>query len=406
MAIRSFLILCFLCLSTLAVADTITGKVLNQTTTQPAAGDEVVLLKAGDLTQQQANTKTDIQGVFTFNDIDTKGVYVVRVLHQGVNYDRNVVGVNPLEIKVFDAVPKIAGLSGNIGMAQIEPDKTGLKVTEAYAITNASSPPVTQAGGPNVEVSLPANAVLDWLQVLDNGNWIIRSALPVRGQEGHYAASVPFRPGNTLYKFSYHLPYRGSTAFHLKLSYPIQNFAVSLPPSLTLKPARAGTFKTPGMAEGLQVYPALDPVLKEVPAFVVSDSGEKVRPPAASNIAPPPPTLAVPPEAARRPNASPEVTPTQTSAQQSSQEFWPILILIFVLVTVGLFGLWRIRRNAVRTATSFHPGSTAQPSVLDALKEELFKLESDRLEGSISAEEYETAKSDLTQSIHRAMERK
>src|SRR5436305_10194679 len=78
-----------ICFSALAVSDSITGKVFNQTTGRPAAGDDVVLVKAGDLNQEQAHTKTDAQGVFTFNDIDAKTVYVVRVLHQGVNYDHN-----------------------------------------------------------------------------------------------------------------------------------------------------------------------------------------------------------------------------------------------------------------------------------------------------------------------------
>ena len=99
----------------LAAADTITGTVHNQTTGQPAAGDDVVLLKLADRMQEQeqARSKTDRQGVFTFNETDAKTVYVVRVFHQGVNYDRNVTGVNPLEVKVFDAVSKIAGLSGS-----------------------------------------------------------------------------------------------------------------------------------------------------------------------------------------------------------------------------------------------------------------------------------------------------
>jgi hypothetical protein len=397
----SFLILCFLCQSTLVLADTITGKVFNQTTGQPAAGDDVVLLKAGDLAQDQAHTKTDAQGAFTFNNTDPKSAFVVRVLHQGVNYDHNVIGVNPVEITVFDAVPTMPGLSGTIGMVRIEPDKGGLMITEAYAIANASTPPVTQAGGPNVEISLPAKAVLDWVQVLDNGNWIIRSALPVKGQDGHYAASVPFRPGNTFYKFSYHLPYQGSAAFHLRTSFPIQKFAISLSPSLALKPAQAGTFKSPGMVEGLQVYQTMEPVSKNVPAFTVSNSGETVPPPAPSR----PEAAAPPPAAARRPQAAPAAAPEQPTPQQSRQEFWPILILIFVLVAVGLFGLWRMRRNTARAAM-LASGLKSQPSALDALKEELFRLESERLEGSISAEEYESAKAALTQHIHRAMEQK
>ena len=392
----------------LAAADTITGTVHNQTTGQPAAGDDVVLLKLADgmQEQEQARSKTDRQGVFTFNETDAKTVYVVRVFHQGVNYDRNVTGVNPLEVKVFDAVSKIAGLSGNIGMAQIEPDKTTLKVTEMYSITNASSPPVAQAGGPNVEISIPATAVLDWLQLRDEaGNWINRSALPVKGRSGHYAASVPFLPGDTIYKFSYHLPYHGPATFHLKVHYPIRNFAVSLPPSLSLKPSLPGTFKV-GAANGFQLYAASQPVMKDVPVFVVSTAGATVPPSATTNAMPPPEVPAPPPAAGSRPHESPAAAPEQGNAQPK-QELWPILSLIVLVLAAGIYGLWRTRRNVVRAATAMPgPRAKGQMPLLAALKEELFQLENDRLNGSISAEQYEAAKAVLHQNLQRAMERK
>ena len=389
----------------LVAADTITGTARNQTTGQAAAGDDVILLKLDGM-QEQARTKTDLQGVFTFNETDANTVYVVRVFHQKVGYDRNVTGVNPLEVKVFDAVPTIAGLSGNIGMAQIEPDKTTLKVTEMYSITNASSPPVTQAGGPNVEIVIPATAVLDWLQVRDEaGNWINRSALPFKGHSGHYAASVPFLPGDTIYKFSYHLPYHGPTTFHLQVAYPIRNFAVSLPPSMSLKPSLPGKFKV-GAAGGFQLYATSQPVMKDVPVFVVSTAGATLPPPATSNAMPPPEVAAPPPAAATRPHASPAAVPEPANTP-SKQEFWPILALIILILTAGTFALWRMRRNVVRAATAM-PGAKAraQMPLLDALKEELFQLENDRLNGSISAEEYERAKAALNQNLQRAMERK
>jgi hypothetical protein len=402
------LILCCLC-GVAAAADTITGTVHNQTTGQPAAGDDVILLKLDGM-QDQARTKTDPQGVFTFSETDAKTVYVVRVLHQKVSYDQNVTGVNPLEIRVFDVVPKIAGLSGNIGMAQIEPDKTTLKITEMYSITNASTPPVTLAGGPNVEISIPATAVLDWLQVRDQaGNWSNRSALPVKGHSGNYAASVPFLPGDTIYKFSYHLPYRGPTAFHLKVAYPIRNFAVSLPPSMSLKPSSPEAFKV-GAANGFRLYATSQPVIRDVPVFVVSTTGTPSPPPAGSNGAPPPEASA-PPSSAVAPSRSPAgpgAVPGQAPQQaneQSKQEFWPILSLIIVILAAGIFGLWRMRRNVVRAYTA-SPKAQGQLPLLDALKEELFRLENDRLQGSISAEEYEAAKTALHQNLQRAMQKK
>jgi hypothetical protein len=86
----------------------------------------------------------------------------------------------------------------------------------------------------------------------------------------------------------------------------------------------------------------------------------------------------------------------------SKQESWPILALIILVSAAGAFGLWRMRRNAVRAAT-LGPKATRGLPLLDALKEELFRLESDRLEGTISAEEYESAKAALNQSIQRTM---
>ena len=382
-----------------ASADTIRGAVRNQTTGQAAAGDVVVLVKVGEGNQEnaEAQTKTDAQGSFTFNESDAKAVYVVRVLHQGVSYDRNVTGANPLEVRVFDAVPKIAGLSGKIGVVQIEPDTETLKVTEMYSITNASSPPVTLAGGPTVAISLPAKAVLDWLQVRDEaGNWNNRSALPVKGQSGRYAASVPFRPGDTVYKLSYHLPYHGPTTFRLIPSYPIQNFAVGVRPSMSLKPSRPGTFKTPTLALGFNLYPTTDPIVKDVPLFVVSTTGGS--PPPTTPNPMPPAEVAPPPAAASHPQAA---APAQAQ-EQSKQEFWPILSLIILVLGAGAFGLWRMRRNAVRAAT-LGPKATGGLPLLDGLKEELFRLENDRLEGAISAEEYETSKAALNRSIQRAM---
>ncbi|HEV2987655.1 MAG TPA: carboxypeptidase-like regulatory domain-containing protein [Candidatus Angelobacter sp.] len=385
------------------LAGTITGTVRNQTTGHPAAGDTVVLLKVGEGNQEnpEAQTKTDVQGSFTFTESDAKGVYVVRVLHQGVSYDRNVTGANPLEVRVFDAVPKIAGLSGNIGMAQIEPDKKQLKVTEMYSITNSSSPPITQAGGANVAISLPATAVLDWLQVRDEaGNWSNRSALPVKGQKGHYAANVPFRPGETFYKLSYHLPYRGPTSFHIVPGYPIRNFAVGIPPSMSLKPSRPGTFREPGHGNGFNIYPTIQPVVKGVPVFVVSTAASAAPPGETPNVMPP--AEAAPPPLPSHP--APAASPDQVQ-QQSKQAFWPILSLIIIVLGAGIFGLWRMRRNATR-AVRPHPKITGPLPLLAALKEELFRLENDRLQGSISAEEYETAKAALNQTLQRAMEKK
>ena len=407
---HAILIVCCLSLHLTAAAvaaDTITGTVHNQTTGQPAGGDEVILLRLGEGMQEEARTKSDAQGAFALNVTESQASHVVRVLHQGVNYDQSVTGPKPLEISVFDSVAKIPGLSGNIGIARMESSGKVLKVAEMYAVTNASVPPVTQSGANGFEISVPARAALDSMEIRsEDGSWVKIAPAPVKGQTGRYAVNLPLRPGNTIYKLAYHLPYEGPITFHLKPAYPIKAFAVTLPPSMSFKASRPGTFKSPAIANGLQFNAASEPVVKEVPAFVVSGAGAGPPPSAESNAAPPPQTFTPPTANAGKSPAGP-VAPDQSSGKsndQSKKEFWLILSGIIVVLVTGVFGLWRMRRNVVRAAAPGPKAGSKMP-LLAALKEELFQLESDRLQGSISAEEYAGAKAALSYSIQQAMEK-
>jgi hypothetical protein len=84
----------------------------------------------------------------------------------------------------------------------------------------------------------------------------------------------PIRPGETLFKFVYHLPYSGPTTLQVKLPYPIRNFAVMHPPSMSFKPSSSQAFTSPGLAQGLRVEQAVSkPVVRGVPEFEVSGIG-------------------------------------------------------------------------------------------------------------------------------------
>ena len=96
---------------------------------------------------------------------------------------------------------------------------------------------------------------------------------------------------------------------------------------------------------------------------------------------------------------------------------------IALVLAAGVF--WMTNRRPLATATGAvavaAPGSgssmvasrplasTPAPSrngmLLEALKEELFQLETERLQNKISAEEYEKAKAALDQTLARAMRR-
>jgi hypothetical protein len=394
------LLACCLCAVAAAAADiTITGAARNQTTGQPAAGDDVLLLRLGEGMQEGARIKTDTHGVFTVNAPAADAGYIVRVMHQGVNYDQMVIGKAPLQIKVFDAVAKIPGLNGNMGIAQVESDGNYLKVTEMYSIRNASSPPVTQSGPHNFDISLPAGASLDSVEVKSGENiWVNMPPVPLQGQQGRYSIAFPLRPGDTLFKFRYRLPRQGPTTLRLKLGYPIQRFAVVHPPSMSFKALRSGTFKSPGMANGMLVEEAVaQPVEGEVPSFVVSGAGS-ASPPASAAITPAPAVSALPP-VSNEIHARPAATPPPAAPNRNAREIWLLISGVAAVLGLSLFVAWRMKAGKSMPVTA---GSRPE-SPLDALKEELFRLEAERLNGSIPTEQYDSARRALNENIQRTV---
>jgi hypothetical protein len=388
----------FLCVSFSVAADTITGTVRNQTTNQPAVGHEVILLRLGEDMQEEARTKTNAQGAFTLSVVSPNDQHVVRVLHQGVNYDQAVRGRASMEMIVYDAVSRVSGLNGQIGICKVESDGQVLKVAEMYAITNASNPPVAQFRPDNLEISVPDKAVFDSVEVRSGrGLWVKVAPDPVPGQKGKFDINFPLRPGDTLLKFVYHLPYQDSVTFHLKLPYPILKFAVMHPPSMTFQALRPDTFKSPGLASGLQVEQAVgSPLVGDVPAFKISGVGRAREPEPQTGTAPP--TVSASPGDSH----SSEINPP-SAADRPRKELWLLDAGVVVILSLGLFTLWR-RRAQIPAVVNTRPG--AGNFLLDVLKEELFQLESQLLHGDISEQEYATTKQALGKSIQRVLARK
>jgi hypothetical protein len=399
--IKSILII-VCCLSAVSVfaADSVSGKVLNRTTQQPAAGDDVVLLRMGEGMQEEARVRTDAQGAFSMNLAHPEAQYVLRVLHQGVNYDHTLTGASTVQLEVFDVAPAIKGLQGVLGIAQIESDGAMLKVTEMYSIANTSVPPVTQTSPHNFQISLPVKATLDsFTAKRSQGIWVNLAAMPVLGKQGSYMVDFPLRPGDTFFKFSYHLPGSGVTTLHLKPSYPVQSFAVMHPPSMAFKSLRPRSFTSPGVVKGLQVEQAVGGVGREVPAFEISGIGSATP---QTSLA-----KALPPSAAPRAAGSSSNSPTnaqsdvdQRNLDQHKKDAWAVGLLTVLAIAGGGFALWR-RQKRIRS----RPTGGKNMPVVQALKDELFQLERERSRGTMSEEQYSSTRDALNLSLQRAMTR-
>jgi hypothetical protein len=264
-----------------------------------------------------------------------------------------------------------------------------------YAITNASSPPVTQAGERSFRFALPAGAVLDFCQAKGpSGIWVNVSPRPTDLSNRRYTVNFPLRPGETLVKFGYHLPYAGPVHLHLSVAYPIRNFGIFHPPSISFTALHSHAFRSPGIIDGLQLEQVVaQPVVRDVPAFTVFGIGTR-------------PDLNAATASPRKENRGVSTGAVQTAPPpEATRRLWlPIVTTAFLAALAILFVLWEERRRYERLAMmKAAPGN--HDLFVDALKKELMRLESERIAGSISPEEYTAGREALDETIRRALTR-
>jgi hypothetical protein len=409
-----------LSLSLAAVAaDSITGTARNQTRDRLAAGDEVILLRLDQGMQEEARTKTNSQGAFTLTVQYPDKLHLVRVVHQGVNYDQRASAGNAVSIDVFDAAAKVHSVTGSIEIIRTGTSGNLLHVSDMVEIKNDSSPPLTQAGERTFEVYLPAHARIDSVLAASSGNiGVLISAAPVPGEPGHYTVNFPLRPGSTKFAFNYDVPYDGHLMFRTKMKYPLRQLAVMMPPTMKFTPRSPG-FKVLATGDSsYQVEVADDLKTGEGPGFEISGTGAMPSIQARGQSRPQPQANALPrPAFPARGSVDQRsfgksdlhgVSPAPASSA-SPLQWWILGSAAVAVLGVCGFLIWSTRhslRPTTKTATAPARQARQSPaSLLDVLKEELFQLETDKLNGSISSEEYDAAKRVLDGTVKRALAR-
>jgi hypothetical protein len=397
--------------SAAVASDSITGAVHNQTRGgQPAEGDDVVLIRLDQGMQEEARTKTDAQGAFALKVHDPAKLYLVRVVHQGVNYDQRVSAGEAVSIDIFDVAAKVKGVTGSIEIIRVGSSTNQLQLSDMVEIRNDSSPPITQAGERTFEVYLPATAQIDSVMAAGPAKIaVLISAAPVTGDPGHFTVNFPLRPGATKFAFNYHLPYAGRAAFRSKLAYPLQQLAVMIPPTMKFS-STSPAFQT--LATGVddyQVETANQLKAGDGPSFELSGLGPMAalqpRPKSTMQL----PTSSASGPAVAGPASAGSPLPFQTASSHEEQKgslppsparWWVVGTITIAGLGVFAFVIWRTRhRVASETEERRAP---SPPSLLDTLKEELFRLETDKVSGAISREEYYAAKHILDGTFQRA----
>ncbi len=389
-----------LLLPSIADAGTLKGLAKNGTTGKPAAGIEVILIQLQGGMQPVANTKTDAQGHFTF---DNPGIgtapMLVRAVYNGINFHQPVPpNKTDVEVEVFEPSkdPKTINIPSRVVFFQ--PNGATLIVGEEYSVENNSTPPQAyfRADG-NFEFALPPQGKLQQVAASGPAGMPVVQA-PIDKKGNHYAIAYAFRPGASTVRYSYEVPYpNNSTTVTVPISYLTGRLLVVAPPTMQIT---GDGLQLGGQDQGMNIYGRENLSAGTVVAVNVSGT------------APPPQEAG---SGAETPKEAADARSSEPQAGANIQQVpgrldvlkWPLLggfALIFVLGALFL-----VRKPVAVTsvasslgdasAPSFSPAAPAVSSALasvdaavgnslDGLKEKLFRLELRHQAGTISEEEY------------------
>jgi hypothetical protein len=385
----------------LRAATTISGTVTNGTSNKPAAGAEVILLKLEGGMSEEARTKADAQGRYKITAENGGAPHVLRVMHQNVSYNQPLPpGSESKDVTVYDAAKKVQGISANVDAMWIkaEPGTGQAQVAEMFVVKNESKPARTQMSERSFEFTLPAGAIVEFSDAMSPGGVPIKTAAVPQGQ-GHYAFIFPIRPGETTFQIGYHLPYSGELKLEPTAIYPVDHVAVGIPKSMQFTATTSGkAFQLMREENGVEMYVATTVKPGQPLGFKVSGTGAFPREQQDAQADP----NSADGRAANNLPGGGMGRPEETPDALHQYRWWLIGGMLLLLVGGAA---WTITRTAPHPAIAAAAPVNRSSLLLDALKEELFQMESERLQGKLSPEEYEKAKSALDSTLQRAIRR-
>jgi hypothetical protein len=393
-----------------ARAGTLHGTVKNGTTSKPGSGIEVILIQLQGGMQPVANTKTDAQGQFTF-DNPTLGTapMLVRAVFHGVNFHQPVPpGKNDVEIEVFDPTQDAKTISVPTHIVIFQPNGSRLVVGEEYSVMNSATPKQAyfRADG-NFEFAVPAEAQIQQAAAWGPSGMPVVQAT-IDKTKNKYVIAFAFRPGESGVRYSYELAYPGNAAtVKLPTVYPGAKLLILGAPSLQIS---GDGLEPSGQEQGMNIYGRGPMAAGSV--FSVSVSG----------TAPPPSARGgSDSDGGRQDQGGPVAGPVTVQQIPGRLDVlkWPLVVGFLGLFALGAILLARkpvavvagvpgmevpvvsvAKAAALKksTAPAASPIAGSSPTIedvdaavgtsLDSLKDQIFRLELRRQAGTISEEEY------------------
>ncbi len=400
----------------------ITGIVTNKTSGKPAAGDEVVLIQLQQGMQESNRTTTDSRGHFSL-PVPDDGMHLVRVTHQKATYFTPVQpGTSTADVTVYDASPQVSGVSTGVEELHVEATPNELHVVEVLQVLNNSAPARTQFGPDGYDFYLPKGALIGRTGAITQNGMPVQTPAVPRSDPGHFSFLFPLRPGETQFGIGYTLPYTGKFTFTPHLTAPVKTFAILVPTSISLTPTGHVALSLQGGKPGIKTYIAQDVSPENPPEFSVAGTGSLPENSAGGETGA---NGSAPNAATANPGSNSDANAPAVSNSDlaggrglnnplneggdrdpwAKYKWW--ILTGLALLLAGAAGILLRKPGGERAAgapvppspktwppapiavSSAAPAQTgASDSLLQALKEELFALETERLQRRISEADY------------------
>jgi hypothetical protein len=399
-------------------AGTVRGTVNNGTTGKPAAGVEVVLIQLQGGMTPVAKTESDAGGQFRFNNpgIGAQPM-LVRAIYKGVNFHQPLPpGKDSISVDVFEPTSDTKSISVPSRVIIFQPNGSSLIVGEEYGVKNDSTPPQAyfRTDG-NFELLLPEMAELKQIAASGPSGMPVVQA-PIDKGKNRYAIAFAFRPGESDVRLSYELPYPGNAAtVKIPTVYGGSRLLIVAPPSVKLT---GDGLQMAGQEQGMNIYQRASVAAGILVSVTLSGTAP---PPAASGA-----DSGGAPGRAENVQGGEAAGTIQSIPGRLDALKWPLVggfCILFVLAAIllarkpvaiavppqersaagALSGQitkspdkqWRVSGNGDALASL----DRANMNSLDALKDQLFRLELRRQAGTISEEEYSGERAKAEQAL-------
>ena len=344
------------------------------------------------------------------------GLHLLRVTHDKANYFRPIQpGTQSVEMDVYSAAPEVDGvtLAQDVMQVQTDPGGSSLRVVEHFLVKNESSPAKTLFNEHPFELYLPEGAKLDGSTAQAPGGMGVATPLVPTGEPNRFTMIFPIRPGETEFNVWYQVPYAGKLTLAPRPVLPIGEFGVMLPATMQFEPGtstpyQAVTEELPGHAKA---YVAGNVQPSQPMQFTLTGKGELPKKSPGDATSPTQTagtqgTDANDPNTDTRPGGGLGV-PLDKDAERAplTKYKWWILGGLGLLMAVGAGFLLRTPSAAASPLPAAPVGPAGPVGAMQALRDELFSLETDRLEGRLSDAQYAELKGAYDVVLRRALER-